>query len=294
MAWCLGISVAAAFAVARPASVSAVPGTIVASPGSNPHQWGAVTLFHGLPSDHVRAIEQGPDGTMWFGTDSGLVKYDGRRIQRLATDGPAAARVLALQLDRDGVLWIGTDAGAARVINGEIKPIPETRNSAVTAIITPEAGRALMTTEQGEIFDCATAPDGSSALHKIKPEDHPLLTIESRGHAPLRLTSLALIDKTLIVGTRSRGLLRGVTKRKVSGGTRSDTVATAVTPSSASARLAQNSASPSGITSAHAWQCQTSPRSHTCQQSSGIVAPPPDCPDFCPSYGFTICAARRR
>ena len=61
-------------------------------------------------------------------------------------------------------------------------------------------------------------------------------------------------------------------------------VATAVMPSSASARLAQNSASPSGITSAHAWQCQTSPRSHTCQQSSGIVAPPPDCPDFCPSY----------
>ena len=64
-------------------------------------------------------------------------------------------------------------------------------------------------------------------------------------------------------------------------------VATAVTPSSASARLAQNSASPSGITSAHAWQCQTSPRSHTCQQSSGIVAPPPDCPDFCPSYALS-------
>jgi hypothetical protein len=32
---------------------------------------------------------------MWFGTDSGLVKYDGRRIQKIATDGPAAARVLA-------------------------------------------------------------------------------------------------------------------------------------------------------------------------------------------------------
>ena len=60
-----------------------------------PHQWGAVTLFHGLPSDHVRAIAQGPDGLMWFGTDSGLVKYDGRRIQKIATDGPAAARVLA-------------------------------------------------------------------------------------------------------------------------------------------------------------------------------------------------------
>jgi hypothetical protein len=74
----------------------------------------------------------------------------------------------------------------------------------VTAIITPETGRALMTTEQGEIFDCVTTGDGSLAVHNIKPDDHPLLTIESRDRAPLRLTSLALIDKTLIVGTRSR------------------------------------------------------------------------------------------
>src|SRR5262249_20741301 len=52
------------------------------------HQWGAVTLFHGLPSDHVRAIVQDSDGMMWFGTDSGLVKYDGRRIQRITAEGP--------------------------------------------------------------------------------------------------------------------------------------------------------------------------------------------------------------
>jgi signal transduction histidine kinase/ligand-binding sensor domain-containing protein len=205
--WCLGVFVAAAFGLAPPASVSAVSERSVASSGSNLHQWGAVTLFHGLPSDHVRALAQDSNGMMWFGTDGGLVKYDGRRIQKMATDGPAAARVLALKLDRDGVLWMGTDAGAARLINGEIKTIPETRDSTVTAIITPEAGRALMTSEQGEVFDCATARDGSLTVRKIKPEDHPLLTIESRGHAPLRLTSLTLIDTTLIVGTRSRGLL---------------------------------------------------------------------------------------
>lgn len=104
-------------------------------------------MFHGLPSDHVRAIAQDPNGMMWFGTDGGLVKYDGRRIQKIATDGPAAARVFALKIDREEVLWIGTDAGAARLINAELKPIPETRDSAVTAIITPEAGRAMMTSE---------------------------------------------------------------------------------------------------------------------------------------------------
>src|SRR5216683_5054829 len=63
-------------------------------------------------------------------------------------------------------------------------------------------------------------------------------------------------------------------------------VATAAMPSSASARPAQSSASPSGIISDHGSQCQTTPTSHTCRQSSGTAAPPPDSPDFCPSYRF--------
>src|SRR6185369_16079165 len=48
-------------------------------PSPNLHQWGAVTLFHGLPSNHVRAIAQDDDGVLWFGTNGGLAKYDGRR-----------------------------------------------------------------------------------------------------------------------------------------------------------------------------------------------------------------------
>jgi len=196
----LAMLAAAAPSPARP--VAASP-----SSSSNLHQWGAVTLFHGLPSDHVRAIAQDPDGAMWFGTDGGLAKYDGRRVQKLAADGPAAARVRALKLDHEGVLWIGSDAGAARLINGEIKPVPETQESVITAIITPEAGRAVMTSEQGEVFDCSTARDGSLLTHTISSVNHPLLTIESRGRAPLQLTSLALIESTLIVGTHSRGLL---------------------------------------------------------------------------------------
>src|SRR5205085_4451081 len=46
-------------------------------PASNLHQWGAVTLFHGLPSDRVRALAQDAEGALWFGTDNGLARYDG-------------------------------------------------------------------------------------------------------------------------------------------------------------------------------------------------------------------------
>src|SRR6266851_196435 len=40
------------------------------TPVTGLHQWGAVTLFHGLPSDRVHAIAQGRDGAMWFGTEA--------------------------------------------------------------------------------------------------------------------------------------------------------------------------------------------------------------------------------
>lgn len=176
------------------------------SPSSlNLHQWGAVSLFHGLPSNHVRAIAQDADRIMWFGTDSGLVKYDGRRIQRLATEGMLAGRVRAIKVNADGALWVGTDEGAARIVRGEIKPITETEGKTITAIINPERQRAILATAQGIIFDCVTNNDGSLQVQTIGPEDHSLLNIDQG--APLQLTSLAFAGNTLVVGTRSRGLL---------------------------------------------------------------------------------------
>src|SRR5512145_449841 len=70
------------------------------------HQWGAVTLFHGLPSDRVRAIAQTSDGAMWFGTETGLAKFDGRRTQTINDPALPRGRILALHVDRDGAMWI--------------------------------------------------------------------------------------------------------------------------------------------------------------------------------------------
>src|SRR2546423_3801014 len=129
----------------------------------NLHQWGAVTLFHGLPSDRVRALAQDADGAMWFGTDNGLARYDGRRTQSVQIGELANARVLALRFDDDGVLWAGTDAGAARFINGSFQLIEATRGKVVTAIapVPAERGHVWLATQQGLLFDCQTKPDGT-------------------------------------------------------------------------------------------------------------------------------------
>src|SRR6185503_10612451 len=91
---------------------------IPSTSSANLHQWGSVTLFHGLPSDHVRVIAQDTEASLWLGTDGGLAKYDGRRIHKIVAEGLPVGRVRALKLDVEGVLWIGTDTGATRLVAG--------------------------------------------------------------------------------------------------------------------------------------------------------------------------------
>jgi signal transduction histidine kinase/ligand-binding sensor domain-containing protein len=171
------------------------------------HQWGAVTLFHGLPSDHVRAIAQDNEGVMWFATDGGLAKYDGRRVQKVSDEALPSSHIRVLTLDPAGMLWLGTDAGAAVFTNNQFKRIPKTEDRNITAILAPGGGRAWMTSAQGEVFDCRLNPEGELKIRIITPADSPLLSVDGNGRAPLELTSLASVDQQLIVGTHSRGLL---------------------------------------------------------------------------------------
>ncbi len=171
----------------------------------NLHQWGAVTLFHGLPSDHVRAIAQDNDGSLWFGTDGGLATHDGRRTQKVTAEGLPQGRVLALGLDSEGVLWVGGDSGAARLVNGVFTLIPETAGHSINSIRTYDHG-AVLTGEQGDLFICS----GSTQLmtRRVGPEDSSLLSLDRTKGVPLPLTSVAVTGKdTLLIGTRGRGLL---------------------------------------------------------------------------------------
>jgi signal transduction histidine kinase/ligand-binding sensor domain-containing protein len=172
---------------------------------NNLQQWGAVTLFHGLPSDRVRAIAQTPDGVMWFGTDGGLARYDGRRTQAITAESLKGARVLALRVDAQGALWIGTEGGAGVMQGTSVSFIKETEGKAVTAIITPSQGRVVLATNEGLLFDCRTQADGSLAV-KTMP-DEPLLSADENRRGALELTSLASFNDEILAGTHTRGLL---------------------------------------------------------------------------------------
>lgn len=166
----------------------------------NLHQWGALSLFHGLPSDRVRAITEDGDGILWFGTDNGLAKYDGRRVQTVTAEDLLSGRISALKSLEDGTLWIGTESGAVRMKDGKFQLLEDTKSNIVTSIFFN--GKILLATESGLIFSVVESRDGSLLVEKVSEQ-----TLSESDGKPLKVTSLAEFDGKLMAGTLSRSLL---------------------------------------------------------------------------------------
>jgi ligand-binding sensor domain-containing protein/signal transduction histidine kinase len=80
----------------------------------------------GLPSTAVRALAEGPDGTVWCGNDDGaLYRCETNHLQAFRpVDGLAGQPILSLLTDGNGVVWAGTfRGGLLRFQNGRFQRI---------------------------------------------------------------------------------------------------------------------------------------------------------------------------
>lgn len=167
-------------------------------PAQNFHQWGAVTIFNGLPSDNVRAITQTSDGILWFGTDNGLTKFDGKRVQTVLFENAETQKILALETSADGKLWVGTEKGAYLFDGNSFRQIQETKNIAVTSIFIND--KIYLATNEGLIFSITNAD--SLTTEKIPNEN-----LRGSDGNLLKITGFAKIGETLVAGTQSRSVL---------------------------------------------------------------------------------------
>jgi signal transduction histidine kinase/ligand-binding sensor domain-containing protein len=154
---------------------------------------------------------------MWFGTEAGLAKFDGRRTQTINDPALPTGRVLALQSDQDGALWIGTEGGATRYTPNGFEALKETAGQAITAIIAPEPRHTFISSEQGQVFEATvktvTETVGSSdilsrIINTRQLLSTPLQSTDRDHPGPLAITSLASTGNHLFVGTLSRGVMR--------------------------------------------------------------------------------------
>ncbi len=78
-----------------------------------------ISIEDGLPQSAVYCIHQDKKGFMWFGTQEGLVRYDGYnfKVYNPIPGDPTSLSdmyVNAFYEDKEGILWIGTRNGFNR------------------------------------------------------------------------------------------------------------------------------------------------------------------------------------
>ena len=90
----------------------------------------------GLPSNEVYCVHQDREGYLWFGTDHGVVKYNGYNFKTFTTaDGLTDNTIFSIKEDDDGQLWFLTLAGGICYFDGS-KFLPHPRNDTIIGLFT--------------------------------------------------------------------------------------------------------------------------------------------------------------
>ena len=169
-------------------------------------QGGRFTTFgtaEGLPSDRIRSLAADRDGSLWIGTDNGLVHLQGERFAVVAPNGFLPGQVIsALHADPNGVLWIGTQTGLSSLRDGRFVNHTAAHPHALSGSITAIAGDE----QRGLWVGIEPGGDHEGGLRLLANAGITSYSVRE-GLASEHVMSLALDGDTVWVGTR-QGLCR--------------------------------------------------------------------------------------
>ena len=97
----------------------------------------------GFARETIETIAQTPDGYLWLGTQSGLLRFDGMRNVPWQPPGDQqlpSNSIMSLLASRDGSLWIGTSNGLAKWKDGKLTHYPELAGRYIFKILEDHEG----------------------------------------------------------------------------------------------------------------------------------------------------------
>jgi ligand-binding sensor domain-containing protein/signal transduction histidine kinase len=100
-------------------------------------------VSEGFTRGVINDVAQTPDGFLWLGTESGLVRFDG--VDAVPWEPPKqqplpSEHVSKLLAARDGTLWVGTVKGLASWKDGKLAWRPELAGQTINAIVEDREG----------------------------------------------------------------------------------------------------------------------------------------------------------
>jgi len=108
---------------------------------------------NGLPTSEANAIAQTPDGFLWIGSYSGLIRYDGNTFERINSAETGITSVVALYVDSKERLWVATNDSGVGVLDKDEWHIFNKQNGlksmSVRSIVEDENGLVYLATTEG-------------------------------------------------------------------------------------------------------------------------------------------------
>lgn len=112
----------------------------------------SVTSHNGLPQNSVHTIAQSDDGYLWFGTEEGLVRYDGNRTMVFDRHGNPDLldnNIVSVCNAEDGSLWAGTPSGVAHFRGGRFVSHTVAQSVTVRGVVCDAQGAVWVGTDRG-------------------------------------------------------------------------------------------------------------------------------------------------
>lgn len=133
---------------------------------SFPGAWRTFSQFDGAIGSWFFDTAESANGVLWFGTDRGVLRYDGVWYSYDQTETLPLGSVQSLLIDKQGVLWATTSRGIAR-LNGE-QWVVEGESQGLAA----GSYRALIELGNGDLWAGSAAglyarPQGSQTWQKL-------------------------------------------------------------------------------------------------------------------------------
>ena len=128
---------------------------------------------NGLPTSAANVIMQSPDGFLWIGNYSGLIRYDGNEFYRYPSSSGISS-VVSLFCDSRGRIWIGSNDKGVCVMQDENFTFYDREDgllsSSIRSIVEDPEGNIVIATTSGVAY-----VDGGDTLHLL---DDPQLNRE--------------------------------------------------------------------------------------------------------------------
>ena len=107
-----------------------------------------LTMNDGLLSNAVRNIVQDPYGFIWLGTDNGLCRYDGTRVQPFRIPQLGINQYVSAVYAAEDALYAGTEKGVFCLMTKtqQFSQLPMDISSVVTSITTDKEGQLWVST----------------------------------------------------------------------------------------------------------------------------------------------------